>query len=158
MFEARLRKCMIVFFSLFAGRVTSLPIPANPILRHNNFKVTPSAAKHSNRKVEMRCSNGDSYKYVHPAIREVLVMDAESLGLGAGGTTGKGTILVNAHNYTLKWSALEELIISEKEDQKSRLVSDQLIVRGGYISVKLLVILAYQSESAIFREIGRAHV
>lgn len=112
--------------------------------------------------------NIDLYKYVHPSIRKVLVMESDNTifddfcgfknnnnNIIDDCSDSTKTVLVNSDNYIINWNLLEEFIEWEKTKTKSGVPSgapspDQQ--DNNNISVETLVTLASQSELAIFQD------
>mmetsp|Transcript_7531 Transcript_7531/g.8544 ORF Transcript_7531/g.8544 Transcript_7531/m.8544 type:complete len:819 (+) Transcript_7531:126-2582(+) len=140
------------FLSLLGGSVVSLSIISGRSNR--NIRLDMRSSRTNNNEDH---NNNDSYKYVHPAIREVLVMEPDSSADDFLGSKNKtNTVLVNADNYTINWNVLEEFVKWEKtkaeigaEVEATAIASlDQQEIN---ISEKKLISLASQCELAIFR-------
>jgi len=106
--------CILVyaFVSFLGGRVESLSISSIPGRSNRNIRLNMRSSRTNDNEDH---NNSDSYKYVHPAIREVLVMEPDSSADDFLGLKNKtNTVLVNADNYTINWNVLEEFVKWEK--------------------------------------------
>lgn len=142
-----------VFLSSVVERVELLS--PNLIVRHlhkTSASMVTTISTSSSRLYMQRTGSeedADKYAYVHPSIREVLVMEPEIIPIdffeSKGFEVTDDAILANAGNYTIKWNVLEEFIERGNAKMKAPELKDT-------ISMELLVILASQSELGLFRD------
>jgi len=83
------------------------------------------------------------YTYVHPSIRDVLLMEPRDIDLNA--KNGHDSILVNGVDLTIRWDVLENFL--EHETSKTKTKEFQKT-----ISMEQLVILASQCDAALFND------
>ena len=142
-----------VFLSSIFEQVHSL---AGPFLQIRSASVRMTGGCNGIMKTHLNfrhCNKDDDcdrdaepdykYAYVHPSIRDVLLMEPRDIDPNA--KNGHDSILVNGVDLTIRWDVLENFL--EHKTSKTKTKEFQNI-----ISMEQLVVLASQCDAALFND------
>jgi hypothetical protein len=154
-----------IFLSSFIGRNDSLTLPFRRLRPTSaSMAADPSGGGRIKRRLDIHHSSDDGdadfdvdvdskYAYVHPSIREVLVMEPRDIPLdflesGRIDAKNDDVIMVNMEAYTIQWNVLDEFL--ENENSKGKAPELQ-----NTISMEQLVTLASQCDAALFKDYNK---
>lgn len=158
-----------IFLSSFIGRNDSLTLPFRR-LRPTSASMAAAPAPAADgggrrkRRLDMQHSSGDGdadldfdvdskYGYVHPSIREVLVMEPRDISQDfleseRIDSNNDDVVMVKMDTYTIQWDMLDEFL----ENGNSKAKAHEL---QNTISMEQLVTLASQCDAALFKDYNK---